>query len=289
MKVLLKIYIIILCIGLLGACNNDFDELNDTNQRHILFTFNTDSLFSNLLSTNGETYYISEVNALPSGYHIRITAYCYTEDGLLFQTKKIITPLHSYSPIKFRHLLLDQKYRFVFLADVVKYDSQNDYYETWYQLGTDDWKTLYLYADERNEDAIYNVVGLSTCVLSASNQEEVVNIRPITYNGFCKFTQLSSVDHLSGYIKPCISFSVKTLRWTRIASAPYEFDYRNPNKDITKPVSLSYADSIITVQLITNTLAGKDTSLITIPNPKRRSFVATFDCLNHALEDCTFY
>lgn len=285
-----RIFYIVVTVGmvLLCSCRNDFDEWNDTDQRHIVFTFNTDSLLTRLLNSDG-SYYFPQADTLPSGCSLRITAYCYDSNDQLVQSSHILTSHPTSRHIKIRHLLKDRSYRFVFLADVVRYHSDMDFFETWYQLGTSSWTSLYIYTDERNTNAVYDVIGLSTCMLTPENQSEEVSFRPITYNGFCRFTGLDAIDRLGGAFLPCISFHVKDLTCWKRSSLPYELDYRDPKEDIVVPLSMCYADSVILLQLITNSLSGIDTTVIRIQNPKRRMFRATVDCQKHRLDTCIFY
>lgn len=288
-----SIYKIILlsCVWgtLLISCKKDFNEIEDSDQRHIIFTFNTDSLFANLLCYDGDYYIIPKVINLPSNYRIRITAYCFDQDDILFHSEQIFTDLHADQQLKIRHLNKNHTYRIAFIADIVKYNSSIDFYETWYQLGTSSWSTIYLYADDRNDNAIYDVVGLATSLVQPSNQKEEVYFLPVTYNGFYQFTNFNTIDRLEGSIQSSISFVISTLEKKSNSSLPYQFDYRNPQENINIPVSLSYADSLVLLQLITTSLLSIDTTNITISNLQRRPFVATIDCQKRELHSCIFY
>lgn len=283
-------YIVLLVnMVLFCSCRNDFDEWNDTNQRHIVFTFNTDSLLTKLLNSDG-TYYFPHADTLPLGCKLRITAYCYDNNSQLVHSEYIFTSLHSRPSLKIRHLLKDSNYRFVFLADVVRYHSDVDFYESWYQLGTSSWTSLYIFTDERNTDAIYDVIGYCSCVLVPSNQSEEVHFEPITYNGFCRFTGMETIDRLTGFFLPCISFRLHTMTtYWKLSSLPYSFDYHDPREDIVVPLSMCCADSMIIMQLVTNSVSGIDTTVIRISNHERRMFMATVDCQKHQLDTCIFY
>ena len=128
MKHVLKIVMLFCGVLMLASCHNDFDEWNDTEQRHVLFTFNTDSLFAKLLCYDGD-YYIPRVDTLPPDCRLRITAYCYDYTADLVYSEHVFTSLHTDRQIKIRHLLRGNTYRFVFVADVVRYSSDLDYYE----------------------------------------------------------------------------------------------------------------------------------------------------------------
>ena len=279
----------VICLIMATSCEDNFDELNDTKQRHVTFSFITDSLFSNVLCYNG-SYSLGDKEGLDSDYRLRISTYCYdSKDSLIYSDKQITEKLDG-QKVKVRHLNEDRTYRFVFVADVVKYDSKVDYYETWFQLGTMSWTSFYFYADNRNEEAKYNVIGTQMLELQPQNQNIDIKFTPITYNGYCILNHLNTTDHLSGYVVYCSVFNLKTMQWRRRHSMAYNFDFRNPQKSVVSiPVSLSYPDSVITVKLRRNILAGIDSVLIDIPNKGCRPFVAVFDCNKLELEKCNFY
>lgn len=271
------------------SCHPDFDEVKDTDQRYITFTFNTDELYSKVIDNNG-VYLTDEGLEISSDYRIRITAYCYDmEDSLLF-TDMFLSSQYDLKDIKIRHLHKDEAYRFVFLADIVKHDAYVNYYETWYQLGVRNWSDFYIYADFRYDDAINNVLGLCTFIQQAENQVIDVDISSISYNGYIIFDNLHKVDRLDGYVLYCSSFNLKFMEWERLSSMAYEFDYYNEEVErIIKPVSLNIADSLILAQIRRITLKGNDTLDVRVYNKKRQPFILTIDCDNLKMVDCKFY
>lgn len=279
-----------MCALCFVACQDDFDELNDTQQRHITFTFNTDELFANVLKDSGSDYIISFTKDIATDYRLRISLYCYdSSDSLIYKQTLLSTTLTGQS-IKVRHLQLNNTYSFAFVADIVKYDPYVSYYETWYQSGTGYLPHSYIYADERDDNAEWNSMACAELTATPENQNVKVKLTSITYNGFCVFNQLDDIDRLSGYVMYTSFFYLKTKSWQKRNSIYYSFDERNPQgTSLIKPVSLCYADSIITVKLRTFGLSGADSTIIDIPNYNRRPFVATFNCATLSLDDCKFY
>lgn len=287
MKNLILITLSLFCI--FTSCVEDFDELNDTNQRYMTFTFNADKLLGDVLYYE-DNYSLGTVDNLDDDYRLRITAYCYDLNDSLIYTDRLISKQMESNSIKIRHLFKETTYQFVFVADIVKHDLYVDFYETWFQMGTGNWNDFYIYADNREDNALHNVMGFSSFREQPSNQEVEIDFKPITYNGYCVFDNVDSVDRLSGYVAYCSSFKLRNLQWLRLNSLAYSFDYSNAkDRVIVKPVSLSYADSIISVKLRTTTVYGIDSVYIDIYNKDRRPFVATFDCSKQELTNCEFY
>lgn len=285
-----KIISLFLCTLCLVACQNDFNEINDTQQRYITFTFNTEELFVNVLGDTGNNYFLASTKDLSADYRLRISLYCYDSTDSLICMQAILSPTLTGQSVKVRHLQLNNIYFFVFVADIVKYDPYVSYYETWYQLSTEFFPFFYIYADERNDNAEWNSMACAELTATPENQNVEVKLTSITYNGFCVFNQLDDIDRLSGYVMYTSLFNLKTQSWQKRNSIFYSFDERNPQgSSIIKPVSLCYADSIITVKLRTYGLSGVDSTIIDIPNYNRRPFVATFNCTTLSLDDCKFY
>lgn len=284
-------YIAICCVAAFTACKDDFDELEDTSQRHIEFFLDTSNLFEQVLTQAGGSFQTSLQKQLPNGCQLRIASYCYDSNDSLVSATTQLTDKPGMHKVKVRHLEKDQSYRFFFLADVVKYDTSVDYFETWFQMNTKNRKEFYLYADNRNDDAHQNVVLSAESEQTPANQQVTVSLQSITYNGYCRFTNLSGIDRLNGYVAYVNSINLSTQRWMRRSSMAYEFVYHNPaaTTDIVKPVTLSCADSIVTVSLRKLSLSEADSVIFDIPNTQRRPFVTTIDCQTLELIDCKFY
>ena len=285
-----KIISLFLCTLCLIACQDDFDELIDTQQRHITFTFNTEELFANVLGNAGSDYILSFTKDLSTDYRLRISLYCYNSSDSLICGQTILSKSLTGQSVKVRHLQLHNTYSFVFVADIVKYDPYVSYYETWYQLSTEYFPFSYIYADGRDDNAEWNSMAYAELTATPENQNVDVKLTSITYNGFRVFNHIDDIDRISGYVMYTSSFYLKTKSWQKRNSIFYSFDERNPQGScVIKPVSLCYADSIITVKLRTYGLSGADSTIIDIPNYNRRPFVATFNCATLSLDNCKFY
>lgn len=285
-----KKYIVLLLMTIaLAGCQQDFNELRDSAQRQIVFTFTTDSLFSRTLLYDGSKYYLPEIDALPSDCRLRITGYCYDGSDRLVSSDRFVTTYPCERQMLLRHLHKDSTYHFAFVADVVKYDPQEVFYETWIQLGTERMSTFYFYSDKRYDDALYNVAGVVMRDLQAANQTETVSFKPLTYNCYIVLKNAENFDRIWGDIMYVNAFDLVNFDFLHFATMAYTFDYRTPKADIVMPLSLCIADDAILPEIRTNSIAGKDTSIISIRNLQHRPFVATFDCATHEQESCIFY
>lgn len=287
----IRIKILLLVFICFVSCEADFDELTDSDQRSITFSFDTSALLSDVLMRNqdGECYLYTEDN-IRQDCGLRITTYCYNiKDSLLYSNSSISKEMRPDS-LKVRYLHKDTLYRFVFVADVVKYDPYVDYYEVWYQLGVKDWSNFYFFSQDRSEDPIMNAISMATYELQADNQSLDVSFIPITYNGYCVFTELDKVDYISGYVYSTMSFEGKTLDWIYKSSKPYQFKHlSHQEKILVKPVSLPHVDSVVSISLKRIALDVIDSVMIEIPNKERRPFVAQIDCSTCTLTDNKFY
>jgi len=289
MKNIRKIPVLLLLLAAFTACQADFDELRDTQQRYAEFTFCTDSLFTRTLLYDGASYTLGAPPTLPDDCRLRITAYCYDMDGQLVYSHKAIYNNLVCETLRIRHIYIDQTYRFVFIADMVKYDPNLDYYETWFQMSTDRWDAFYLYADNRHDDALYNIVATAVIDQHPENRTTQVLFKPITYNGYLVFRHLDAIERLTGEVVYINSIRLSTMDYISHGSFAYAFDYRAHDAEIVKPVSLSHADELVMTTLRTLTPAGRDTAFIDFLNKDRRPFVATIDCEKRELENCIFY
>ena len=289
MREIPKIPVLLLLLAALAACQSNFDELRDTRQRYAEFMFCTDSLFTRTLLYDGASYAIGAPATLPDDCRLRITAYCYDMDGQLVYSHKAIYNNLVCEPLRIRHIYMDQTYRFVFIADMVKYDPHVDYYETWFQMSTHRWDAFYLYADNRRDDPLYNIAATAVIEKQPDNRTTQVMLMPVTYNGYLVFRHLDDIDRLAGEVVYINSIRLSTMGYISHGSFAYAFDYHAPDSAIVKPVSLSRADELVMIDLRTLTPAGRDTAFIDFLNNDRRPFVATIDCAKRELENCIFY
>lgn len=289
MKRLFYFYILVsMCI--IMACERDFDEIRDSDQRHITFEFETDDIFADMIHYQNGEFYTEKVNNLPPDCKVRISTYCYDDrDSLIYKTHKF-SALNVKQRIKVSHLNKDKEYNFVFIADIVEFYTPHEYMETWYQMKTWSYDSFYIYSDNRSANLEKNVLGKTNIRLQPNNQIFQISFTPITYHGFIEFSNLDHINLLEGDITYSASFAISSLKQLYLANIGYKFRYLNPSeKSLILPVSLNYADDLFAINIGTTVLGSSHSRTFTIKNQSKRPFVITLDCDELELTNCKFY
>lgn len=272
----------------LTACEPNFDEIRDTDQRSVTFHVNLENFFSDILvNTNGE-YHFGDDSSLDDLHRIRITLYCYDDNGDLVERSTIFTSVGEKPAFTIKHIDKKRPYKFIFLADVVRYNSEIDFYETWYQLLTSHWNKFYLTALDRKAVAIENTMRRSITELYPDNQEMEVELTPVTNNGYIVFINPESTTKVSGSVLLYQSLYANNLNG--ITRVYYPYDIPKQNGQIpTLPVVATTPDNNIILKVITQFGSQKDSVIRNIPNASHRPFVVTVDCQNLDAIDCVYY
>ena len=281
------IFAILALIGLC-ACHKDFDELEDTDQRQVVFSFMPQDYLSSVLVPTEEGFSFYSQDQLDTEHRLRIEGYCFdSNDSLLVKTIGF-TNLQNELTLCFKHLHRDSTYHFRFVADIVQYKSDMDYFEVWYQLGYQSLSTFYLASFEQENQAQYNVLLTADSTLSPSNQLVQVSMRPITYNGYCIFTELEGVDKLDGYTGRYSSFYLKKMRGIRTINTEYEF-HPFSESHFVLPITASYANDSISLKVQRTTITGQSSKTFSIHNNEHRPFVAVINCQTLEIESLNLY
>lgn len=292
-KILSMRYLLIIIISLpvLLSCQKDFDEVLDTDHKHINFTFNSSRMLDDILYQE-PSFHLGHVSTIHPDYRLRITAYCYDFNDSLVCSNTIIGESAQLLSLKVRHLIEDNVYRFVFLADVVKYDPYIDFYEVWYQLGISSFSGMYIYSDYRENNPELNQLGYSFLEIIPDNQDVCVDFDSIVYNGYCVFRDFGNVESISGYISYTSRLRLDSMLPEKVSNLHTTFEFDKDalsTSSIIIPVTLCCADSIISVKLRRKLEFATDSVIAIIPNPGRDNFVATFSCSSLTLDDFKLY
>lgn len=272
----------------LAACKKDFDETEDSTQRSVTFVFDSDQLFSDLLSRLGDSYSKGKPADLPTDRQLRLACYCYDGNSELIAHKTIIAPISNSTSITLRHLQKDIGYQFVLLADVVTASSMIGYEEQWYQMSTHRYDTFYLLTNGLSDDTENNVVRIASFQVKPDNQTIQVESKTMTVNGFLRFTNTSDIVLLRATVTHSNSVSIERLATKGKDLQHFSIDFPG-GIDVYFPVTATSADTTILSSVSITTPQGEETTNVTIDNMLQRPFVATFDCATQKITNCQYY
>lgn len=284
-----RVLCLILILFLFSACERNFDELNDTEQRSVTFSFNTDGFFDEVLVFEDGVCSLGDYSGMDEQHRIRVNGYCYDGKGELVGQETLFAKLGEKSELKFKHLYQDLEYQFIFLADVVQFRSVDDYYETWYQLKIRRKEQFYLASFELEVPAKYNVVKRKIMNAKPSNQTLEVDMEPVTYNGYVEFVNLNSnVQKVCAYTGTYQSLYVTSLQGIIFKGKYYE--NADPHQIATiVPITATMADNEVLIDARLYRPSATDSTIQSISTTNHRRFFATFDCQTMNITSCCYY
>lgn len=277
----------IIVLAFFAACERDFDELKDTDQRSVTFRIGLDGLFSNVLEPSGGDFSMDIPVVLDARHRIRVNAFCYNEEGDLVDHRSSLTTLDGKLELKFRHLKKTKQYQFVFLADVVEYNGGSDFFEVWYQMKTKKLDDFYLKIIEGKERAIENIVCRAVVSAIPDNQEMDVNLSPITYNGYLSFVNTNGVEKVTGAVLSYRSLYVSSLQGIVRAYYPFEV-IQNGGEIPPYLITASRPDTGFSIKIVRYLPDRKDSVSCNFQNMMCQPFVVTVDCQN-LTTNCVYY
>lgn len=271
------------------ACQKDFDEVEDTNQRHIDFLVDTSNLLSDVLFPQDNTFRLGVADSITTVHRIRVSGYCYDNTGTLVASQHSIVESLGQTMMSFRHLQKQAIYHFVFLADVVKVNKYLDFQETWYQVSTQKRNTAYLFSNTLSNAIVENILKYATTDLEPNNQSVNISLQPVTYNGFIVLMNTNGVNKISGTYSYSSSLLTEDLSTRKSAESTFVSLYANGD-NICWPVMLTRNDSELQFSIDIST-SEKGTQIATqdITLDKKRPFVVSFDCSSLQITDIKFY
>lgn len=281
--------IIILFFALtFASCRDNFDEWNDTDQRRISFDICTDGFFDDFLSALDEGYQKGIVYPIEDNQIIRLSAYCYDKEGNLVQnSQKLMDGLGTKS-ITFFHLQKDDEYRFEFFADVVEADQAVDYFETVFQLGTENINKFYLFCFQPKSLHQYNIVRHSTLRAKPGNNTMAVSLKPVTVNGYCVLCNFQDIERVNGYYAFNESFFINSMSGRMRSSRDYSYKIGG-EKNIVMPITTGAISDTVLLKIKRVMLDKVDSSYVFIDNPQNKPFVTEIDCQTLKMKSCVYY
>jgi hypothetical protein len=218
---------------------------------------------------------------------VRVTARCYDAAGELVDKTTVFTTLDGRPEMRIKHLDKNKEYRFLFLADVVEYYSDDNYFEVWYQLNDSKIDNFYITAFERKDTAKYNVVNRSVANLYPGNQTVEVTLTPITYNGYVVFTNYENKDKIEGYTGCFQLLRVNSMKGQTVKGNYYECN--DLSNDVVKvPVTATLADNRVLLDVRVRDGNHTDSTECSIQT-SGMPFVTTVDCQELKIIDCVNY
>lgn len=270
------------------SCEPNFDEIRDTDQRSVTFHVNLDNFFSDVLVDSNGDFHYEDGTALDDHHRIRITMHCFDDKGDLVEKSTLFSTVGGKPTFSIKHIDKNRQYKFIFLADVVQYNSEIDFYETWYQLMNSHLDQFYLTALDRKALAIENTVRRNVTELYPDNQEMEVILTPVTNNGYIVFVNPDSTSKVSGTVLLYQSMYANTLNGITRVYYPYDIPKQNGHIP-TLPVTATSPDNNIVLKVVTQFGSHKDSVIRTFPNTNHKPFVVTVDCHNLDAIDCVYY
>jgi len=285
MKKLIWIGIMLFC---LVSCERNFDEIADTDQREVTFHVSLENFFSDVLVHNNEDFFFGDNSCLDAQHRIRVTMHCFDDKGELVEKSTIFTTLDDEPTVTIKHLDKNRQYSFIIMADVVKYNTDIDFYETWYQLKTSKWNEFYLTALVRDASAIQNTFHRSVFQLYPDNQDMKIELTPATNNGYVLFVNPGYITKVSGTVLLYQSLYAHNLHGITRVYHTYEI----PKQDgafSTLPITATTPDDVIQFKVITQFGSQKDSIVRNISNVNHRPFVVAVDCQDLSAIKCVYY
>ena len=279
-------YILTMAVLFVG-CTPDFDPQTDSDQRNATFRFNTEHLFDDVLS-----FVVDDVvlggGTIADTQRIRITAFCYDDDGVLLD-KAIVFAKHGEAPsVTFRHLMKDTPYHFIFLGDVAEYKNETDYVERWFHINYQQLDRFYTKLFEYSSRAEDNALWHCDTTLNVENQIYEMPLNKITHNGYICFINTSDVERVStactnNYVIKISPFSgidldVHTHTFNAPIANKQGFGYTIPNVDSVIAFSVA-----LTRNDVANTIVKR------VDNHDRRPFLIFFNCQTKDIEQINYY
>ena len=284
----MKMVIILIFTFVVVSCHENFDELNNTDQRRITFDVCTDGFFDNFLSMSNGEYSKGIAHTLDGNHKIRVSGYCYDMDGNVVQnTQELMNGVWTKS-ITFFHLQKDHQYRFEFFADVVENNMAVDFYESWFQLGIENIERFYLFCFQPNNLHLNNIVRHSTLYAKPENNTLVVSLEPITVNGYCVLSNLQNIERVNGYYGYNESFFINSMSGRKRSTHEYSYMVGD-NKNIVIPITTGTISDTVSVKIKRVMLNKVDSADIYIRNPENRPFVTDIDCQTLKIKSCVYY
>ncbi len=270
------------------SCQRDFDEWNDTEQRQVTISVCLEDMFDSVLIPRESG--ICMENSAPENKlaNVRLSINCYDEESHLVDRKITFLQPESSNKTTIRHLNRNQKYQFVAVADVVVYKEENDYEEVWYHIHYDSLPKYQLVSFQQNDDPAYNRVKMASFSMTPENQDTIINLSSLTFNGYVEFLNADDVRKISGWTRKSSSIALYEKQSRSESQFEYAL-YPNNSSSVISPITCNVADKMfrLNVKMFYNNGNNSNDTII-IHNNGLKNFVVKYDCLNSDYQ-CVYY
>ena len=272
----------------LQACERNFDELQDSDQRHIDFRISVDDLFSDVLICTDGQYALMQSKTIGAEEQLRVSVYCYDEAGNLVVSSSVLRDDLTTVSTRVKHLCKNQTYHFVFLADIVRRDEALGYIENWYHLQTTDHSLSYLLCNDFQKSAADNVIRHFAANLTPANQSVEVRLQPVTRNGFLVLTHTDDIFQFDVSFSLSKSLTLKDMLTRKRESVVMRTTFPD-GADVVVPFTATLADDAIPVNIEIMTNNSSELSSLIIENEADRPVVIVYDCNKKQITDKRVY
>lgn len=270
------------------SCKDDFDELEDTDQRSITFEIYTDDFFEDFFDLpSSKDVQTNSKYILDFDHKIRLSCYCYNHNDSLVSVNSTLISNMSKSFIKIAHLVKDTEYRFEIFADVAKIDKTLEYYEAWFHLETASIDSFFLLNMRNSEDPHHDILKHAAVNTIPENNIVPIRLSPISVNSYCIFSNADETEWISGEITYSNSFFVKSMA-TRSRKSQ-KFNHINDGQEnIIIPFNMASIHDTVNFQLRRIMLNKTDSLKFSIINRNNQHIVTSIDCRTLTQTSCEF-
>lgn len=279
--------VIIYAMTCLVACQDNFDEVADTNLRHVSINIDATHLFDSLIqpTADGQVRY---GETLPDDYQLRLTALCYDSEDSLVALQTLLVDDISTHQITLHRLQGTENHHLDLIVDAVRKDDILEYIETWYLLNTARHTTTHIVATSLNDDAVKNVVAHACADFVPANQTLTIVPAPVTYCGYLKLINTGGCYLLTAKASGSDDLLVDGMLSMHRSIQSHRMDF--PDGTVVMwPFTFTHGDNALDISLEVTDSEGQRQAAFCIPNSLFRHFIITIDCHTMQMDDTQYF
>lgn len=283
------IYLVALVVIFFTACQADFNPVTDSSVRTMCVSVDPSGVLDSFLVAKEDTFILGYRDTLPADMRLRITTYCYRDDGSLHSKQVFLTRNLANHQIFISHVDTLQHYSVCCVADLVHQNLDDVLNCNWAQMLDKQRSTLYMFHSVTN-GTIENHV--STIRWEGLGAEHIgpLTFKPETYNGYFLLTNFQSMNYVyfrwSRYAT--VSLWDGTYTENLLYSKETEFYPSSTLKDTLIPVYAAHCNDSIYYKTKTRIVSTNDSASYRI-YLSHRPFVCTIDCKRLKVTDSQYY